>query len=254
MVVYDIDPQHGGVEIFARLVAEHPEDPLPDTFTTISGRGQGSRHLYFSLPPGVDYKSLESQPRYGQVRLPDGRLTNGIDIKKRDGYLVATNSIHPDTGLRYTCLDVPVVPAPGWLLDLSVKPKPLSRKQFTSRSTVAPTLTGSFWRQITADDFNACRTWTEILGSQGWYYDGTGDPESHNAEWIRPGEVTSGSRSAVIRIQDDGASLLYVWSTSAQLEAGVGYTKFRAWSRLQFPAATETASMRAAFKYLNNMK
>jgi hypothetical protein len=254
MVVYDIDPQHGGVEIFARLVAEHPDEPLPDTFTTLSGRGQGSRHLYFSLPPGVHYKNLESQPRYGQVRLPDGRLTNGIDIKKRDGYLVAPNSIHPDTGLRYTCLDVPVASAPGWLLDLSIKPKPVLLKQFTSRATVAPTLTVSFWRQVTADDFNACRTWTEILGSQGWYYAGAGDPESHNAEWTRPGDVTSGPRSADVRIQDDGTSLLYVWSTSTQLQPGVGYTKFKAWAVLQFPAATEKASMRAAFKYLNNMK
>ncbi len=50
MIVIDIDPRHGGDETLAKLQAEHGE--LPDTLTTISGRGDDGRHLYFRRPPG----------------------------------------------------------------------------------------------------------------------------------------------------------------------------------------------------------
>ena len=50
MFVLDIDPRHDGDRIIAALQQRH--GPLPDTLTTISGRGDGGRHLFFRRPSG----------------------------------------------------------------------------------------------------------------------------------------------------------------------------------------------------------
>ncbi len=64
MFVLDIDPRSGGHESLAKLILDH--EPLPETLTTISGRGDGGTHPFYRRPPGKLSKEL---------------LGPGIDIK-----------------------------------------------------------------------------------------------------------------------------------------------------------------------------
>ena len=68
MVVLDIDPRHGGLTSLATLEDKHGR--LPETLTTLSGRGDGGRHLFLRRPPG---------------RLSSKRLGAGIDVKTSTG-------------------------------------------------------------------------------------------------------------------------------------------------------------------------
>jgi len=81
MIVLDIDPRNGGDESLA--AHEKINGKMPDTLTTISGRGDSGVHLFFRRPPG---------------KLSSRRLGPGIDIKTSTGYVVLPPSIHPDTG------------------------------------------------------------------------------------------------------------------------------------------------------------
>lgn len=61
---------------------------IPDeTWTCLTGRGEGGYHLYFHSDSIVRSKN---------------DLYPAIDIKGEGGYVVAPPSIHPDTGLEYT--------------------------------------------------------------------------------------------------------------------------------------------------------
>ncbi|MGY4648672.1 bifunctional DNA primase/polymerase [Mycobacterium sp. URHB0021] len=80
MVVLDVDPRNGGDQSIAAL--EHRHEPSPETLTTISGRGDGGRHLFYRRPWG---------------KISAKRLGQGIDIKTSFGYVVLPPSIHPDT-------------------------------------------------------------------------------------------------------------------------------------------------------------
>ncbi len=96
MIVIDVDPRHGGVDSLAELEQRH--GPLPHTLTTISGRGDGGRHLFFRRPHG---------------KLTGTRLGPGIDLKTPLGYTVHAPSIHPDSGKPYTRIDRPVAAPPA---------------------------------------------------------------------------------------------------------------------------------------------
>src|SRR5689334_13506215 len=48
MLVLDVDPRHGGDESLAAHEKIHGK--LPDTLTTVSGRGDGGMHLFFRRP------------------------------------------------------------------------------------------------------------------------------------------------------------------------------------------------------------
>lgn len=104
--VLDVDPRHGGEESLADLVAQHGD--LPATVECLTGGG--GRHLYFAWPAGAQ-------------RLA-GKLGPGLDLKGAGGYVVAPPSVHPN-GRSYTWEvgghpdDVPIAPAPRWLLDLA---------------------------------------------------------------------------------------------------------------------------------------
>ena len=107
--VLDVDPRHGGDIGLAGLEARH--GALPETFTVISGRGDGGRHLWFS---GVA----------GPVR---SRLCPGVDvISHSKGVVVMPPSVHGLTGLAYR-FQTPVAgiaAAPAWLRDLVGRSEP----------------------------------------------------------------------------------------------------------------------------------
>jgi hypothetical protein len=112
--VLDIDPRNGGDRALDRLQTEHFE--LPPTLTARTGGGGLHIHL-------------------GCHGVTKGKLCQGIDIKTHStGYIVWPGSIHP-TGRRYHWLhEVPIAPAPPWLVDLLRLPRP---REF-DRSTADP--------------------------------------------------------------------------------------------------------------------
>lgn len=144
MFVLDVDD----MEALVRLEAEHGS--LPTTLTTISGRQAGGRHFWFWHPGG---------PIRAKV------IPKAIETKTRSGYLVMPPSIHPISGNRYRRIDAPVAKPPRWLVDLIRPPVPTLR----SAPRSAALLSGPrSWGRSPADDFNAARTWAEILMPHGW--------------------------------------------------------------------------------------
>jgi len=106
LLVLDVDPRHGGDETLAELEARYGK--LPDTVEALTGGG--GRHLLFQHPGGSVGNSA-------------GKLGFGLDIRADGGYIVAPPSRHV-TGRPYEWDvsshpdDVPIAPAPAWLLEL----------------------------------------------------------------------------------------------------------------------------------------
>lgn len=83
MAILDIDPRNGGEESWEKIQRR------------LSTKGLRSEGLRAYTGGGGEHIVLNNVPE----RLP-GKLAKGIDIK-RNGYVVAAPSIHPDTGKRY---------------------------------------------------------------------------------------------------------------------------------------------------------
>jgi len=101
------------------LDEDHPElfkewlngRSLPETRTHQTGSGM--RHFLFRYP--------DDGKTYGCRSFKQGKQTI-CDIKGFGGQVVAPGSIHPDTGEAYIVLkDLPVAPAPEWLLSLAAR-------------------------------------------------------------------------------------------------------------------------------------
>ena len=86
---------------------------MPETFTV--NTGGGGRHYYYQYPTdGNEYGN------YGYRDKDSGK--NVFDIKGIGGMVVAPGSIHPETKETYEIKrDVPIAPAPQWLLKLALK-------------------------------------------------------------------------------------------------------------------------------------
>jgi putative DNA primase/helicase len=103
--VLDVDPKNGGEDSIEGLVARHRR--IPDTLQAVTG--SGGKHFYFAHP-GTPVKN-------GVALLP------GLDIRGDGGLVVAPPSVHV-SGRRYEWdglaefADMPVLPAPAWLLEL----------------------------------------------------------------------------------------------------------------------------------------
>ncbi|MCK6545451.1 bifunctional DNA primase/polymerase [Myxococcota bacterium] len=103
--VLDVDSYKGGAESLAELEAQH--GPVPRTLTVRTGGG--GLHLFFRASE--------------RVRSRNRGLPKGIDVRGHGGHVVGPGSIHA-SGRRYEIiLDVPLVDAPAWLLDV-VSPRP----------------------------------------------------------------------------------------------------------------------------------
>lgn len=98
LAVLDVDVKNGraGLDDLRALPA------LPDTYTVKTA--SGGYHLYFRLPAGVEVSNSAKN------------LPSGLDVRGAGGYVVAPGSIVD--GKAYEVLrDVPVAPAPDWLLE-----------------------------------------------------------------------------------------------------------------------------------------
>lgn len=229
IIVIDIDPRNGGLEALAALETKYGK--LPETLTTISGRGDGGRHLYFRRPPGT---------------LSARRLGDGIDLKEHSGYVVAAPSLHPASGQPYVRIDRPVAITPAWLIKLltePITPKPAHRiTPALTRWSLSGGLVGSI-----ADEFNARTGWAEILEPHGWSCRDV-RPGAEGARWLHP-RATSDCSATIGR---DGR--LYVYSTNTVFEptsAGDkhGYSKFHAYAVLE-----HGGDMKAAARHLRGVK
>jgi Bifunctional DNA primase/polymerase, N-terminal len=172
MIVLDIDPRSGGIETLAALEARFGK--LPETLTTLSGRGDGGMHLFYRRPPG---------------KLSAKRLGAGIDIKTSTGYVVGAPSIHPDSGKPYTRVDHPVADPPGWLVEVLLpEPEPIRARQPCSRMR--------FYGPSIADEYCANASWLDILTLHGWRCRDA-DPDADGARWLHPTHTST--CSATIR-------------------------------------------------------
>jgi Bifunctional DNA primase/polymerase, N-terminal len=225
IIVIDIDPRNGGLEALAALETKY--GPLPETLMTVSGRGDGGRHLYFRRPPGT---------------LSAKRLGAGVDIKTSSGYVVAAPSVHPATGKPYQRIDAPVATPPAWLIEL-LGPEPVTVARPRQRGHLRLAYTGP----SIADEFNARTSWAAILENHGWTCRDV-NPDAAGARWLHP-RATSECSATIGR---DGR--LYVYSTNTPFEptsAGDkhGYSKFHAYAVLE-----HGGDMKAAARHLRGVK
>jgi hypothetical protein len=181
---------------------------LPETLTTVSGRGDGGVHLFFRRPPG---------------KLSSKRLGPGIDIKTSTGYVMLPGSVHPATGKPYVGIERPVVAPPHWLTGLLL-PEPAQR---TARRLPRPV--PSLVGPSIADEYTNGTSWAEILEPHGWRCLDA-DPDADGARWRHP-TATSPS-SATVR-----HGCLFVYSPNTPFDVtetsdAHGYTRFRAYALL----------------------
>lgn len=117
--ILDLDPKDNGVENFGALVAEH--GPVPQT--TVAQTGSGGYHYFFALP---DF----------EVRNSAGKIAKGVDVRGQGGQIVAAPS-RTDKGVYTLIQDVPIAPAPQWLIDL-IRPEERSIEVVTAESLPKP--------------------------------------------------------------------------------------------------------------------
>jgi Bifunctional DNA primase/polymerase, N-terminal len=179
---------------------------VPETLTTVSGRGDGGMHLFFGRPPG----KLSSQ-----------RLGPGLDLKTHNGYVVLPPSVHPVSRKTYTRIDHPVAAPPDWLVELLLpEPAPVW--------TPKP-LCPQFYGPSIADEYSANTSWYDILTPHGWRCRDA-DPDADGARWLHPTHTSA--CSATVR-----NGCLFVYSPNTAFDITVpsnpkGYTRFRAYALL----------------------
>jgi len=111
VLVLDIDPRHGGDSVVEQWTAKF--GPWPPTAEVVTG--SGGRHVYFKYEPGIRSCTI----------------ADGVEIKSDGTYVVASPSIHPDTGRKYLFDGTDgaealnrLCHAPGWLLRLAREKRP----------------------------------------------------------------------------------------------------------------------------------
>ena len=204
LFVLDIDPRKRGCEE-ALLSLEVENGRLPDTLTSLSGRGDGGRHYYYRHPGG---------------NLTARNLPEGVDVKTSSGYVVMSPSIHPVSLKPYTWLDIRApVGAPAWLVKLLKAPAPVHRQRVTLAQRGGFQAPGD----SIADLYSETMSWRDVL--IGWEcVDGDGDADG--ARWKHPSATSP--VSATVRY---GCLFMYSPNTDLTItEEGVrhGYTRFRA--------------------------
>lgn len=110
LLVVDVDARNGGVASYTKLLEDIPEIAGAGLIVE-SGSGNGSRHLYFTVPDGISLsQEVAAYP--------------GIDFKS-SGFIVGPGSKHI-SGNRYKVLigsPYDIAPAPQALIDLLRRPE-----------------------------------------------------------------------------------------------------------------------------------
>lgn len=100
--VLDVDPDNGGMTEIADLIFAHGSDWVE---TYMVETGSGGVHYYFTMP--ADFEPTNRR----------GALPRGLDVRGTGGQVVAPPSVS-GKGTYRVLTDVPVAPAPSWLLEL----------------------------------------------------------------------------------------------------------------------------------------
>lgn len=220
MFVLDIDPRHGGLTTLKTLESRYGQ--LPDTLTTVSGRGDGGTHRFYRRPVG---------------KLSSRRLGTGIDIKTSSGYVVLPPSIHPDSRKPYSRIDGPVADPPAWLIELLL-PERIEPQIRPRRNTV-------FSGPSIADTYSTTASWADILPRHGWRCLDA-DPDADGARWLHPNATSA--CSATVR---NGCLFVYSPNTPFDITEPSdphGYTRFRAYAVLDHQGDMSAAARALAGK------
>jgi Bifunctional DNA primase/polymerase, N-terminal/Primase C terminal 1 (PriCT-1) len=108
-ITLDIDPRHNGDRSLAALERDHD---FPPTWRALTGGG--GEHIIFAAPADAEI---------GSTRASDQPLLGpGIDIRARDGYIVAPPSRHLSGRIYAWSVDhhpaeTPLAVAPAWLVE-----------------------------------------------------------------------------------------------------------------------------------------
>jgi len=184
LVVVDVDPRHGGDESFAAIEREHGE--LPPTWRVLTGGG--GEHILFGCPDDIEVTSFAAE------QMEKAPLGPGIDIRARDGYIVAPPSRHI-SGRPYAWSvdhhpkDVDLAPAPDWLIAR------LQARISSSAGDIAPNkepLPSDFWERLTRQpiteyrDMAAARIAGHLFRHHCDYMLALGLLHAWNSAWCKP--------------------------------------------------------------------
>ncbi len=159
LVAVDIDPRNGGD------LSNLPQ-PVPDTLT--ADTGGGGLHLLYKIPAGRKVRT--------------GKLAQGVDVKRGNGYIVLAPSVHP-SGLAYRWRDwdpltgeIPeITDAPEWLLQpLAAAEKQPAVKSHDFADSANPQQFADLRSALTVLDADDRDTWVSMghhlhgLGADGF--------------------------------------------------------------------------------------
>jgi bifunctional DNA primase/polymerase-like protein len=100
LIVLDVDGPRGETTVDA---LQRSGRALPRTWSQVTGRDGGGRHLFYRTDRPLRTRSFKSE---------------GLDIRAEGGYVVAAPSAHP-SGRRYTSVPDVVASAPDWLEEMA---------------------------------------------------------------------------------------------------------------------------------------
>lgn len=212
----DVDPRHSGDEVLRDY--EQANTSLPETVQAITGGG-GSHYLWA-------WPALEPGQTIGNSA---GKIGSGLDVKSTGGYIVVAPSIHPDTASRYEWESshlpgqVPVAPAPQWLLDLVIE---------TTESVPEGQVEQGHDLTYARDRYDFGPGWqataTALLQSCGWHSPRT---DRRGVTYlVRPGKTTyEGQGASIGKIP----GVTYIWTDGAAPLTPGGYRNHELYTLLE---------------------
>jgi hypothetical protein len=242
LVVLDLDirdPQYldAAADAVESLVPEGLEVPV-----VLSGRGMGSRHLWFACP-------RDALPAKANVTLAEGPApadkTWRLEILSTGKHLVVPPSVHPETGSRYQWawpalmpFTPPVVPA-AVLQAVETARAAKAAPHLPAPARLAAPRRGG--HDSIAAAFCAAVPWVDILEPHGWQFV---RQQGDRGQWVRPGKPPRAGISATTT-----GAVFYCFSTSTIFEPDRGYSKFQLYALLEHGgdprrAATHLAALR----------
>lgn len=235
-------------EIWPRYKAAAAECGLADLLSRVShGYGEETGkgvHLLYRCPEIEGNLKLANRPKAAEGESKGGQGVL-IETRGRGGYIIIAPS-GTDVNHRgaYTLraggletIQTITLEERADLLDLARMFDETPPRE--SEPPRTPPLGGQGSSDRVGDAFNQHMAWEEILGAAGWVHVyNQGGREC----WRRPGKRDKGISATV---NADGTDRLFVFSTSAPLDANRYYDKFGAWARLHhygdFKAAAKDA-------------
>jgi hypothetical protein len=175
MFVIDVDSPEGheynGIANWEELQDRHGEVPP----TLMAKSPSGGLHYYFNWPSGIE------------VRNSTSRLAKGIDVRGRNGVIIAAPTIKVKNGVasRYTWTNnLPVADSPPWLLvALQEAARPVSRETSRENRTATDVKDLRAMMAVIPNDDRNWNEWNEIGMALWRTTGGSGDGLELFADW-----------------------------------------------------------------------